>query len=79
METIYPPLSHVSTWWTSLTGPALEAMRLALSHLSPTEAVALTLGWVAFLVAVAHRQRPVVPMHVRLADEAGVVIREVTR
>lgn len=59
--------------------PALEAFRLALSSLSPVEATALTLGWVAFLVAVAHRQRPVVPMHVRLASEAGVAVREVTR
>lgn len=59
--------------------PALEAFRLALSHLSPVEAVALTLGWVALFVAVSRWPRPVVPMHVRLADEAGVVIREVTR
>ncbi|MEU5853889.1 hypothetical protein ABZ799_01050 [Nocardiopsis dassonvillei] len=68
MDTILPDVS-----------PALEAFRLALSSLSPVEAAALTLGWVAFLVAVAHRPRPVVPMHVRLAEEAGVVIREVTR
>ncbi|WP_174548164.1 hypothetical protein [Nocardiopsis dassonvillei] len=55
--------------------PALEALRLALSSLSPVEACALTLGWAAFLLAVAHRQRPVVPLHVRLASEAGVVVK----
>lgn len=58
-----------------MTGPALEAFRLSLSSLSPVEAAALTLGWVGFLVAVARWPRPVVPMHVRLADEAGVVVK----
>lgn len=78
METIYPPLSHVSTWWTSLTGPALEALHLALSSLSPVEAAALTLGWVGFVVAVARWPRPVVPLNVRLASEADKA-RQVTR
>jgi hypothetical protein len=55
--------------------PALETVRLALSHLSPVEAAALTLGWVALFVAVSRRPRPVVSLNTRLADEA----REVTR
>lgn len=68
MDTILPDVS-----------PALEAMRLALSSLSPVEAAALTLAWAAFLVAVVYSPRPVVPLNVRLAEEAGLVAREVTR
>ena len=67
MNTILPGVS-----------PALEAVRLALSYLSPVETAALTLGWAAFLVAVAYRQRPVVSLNTRAAAEAEAA-REVTR
>lgn len=63
--------------------PALETVRLALSHLSPVEAVALALG-VVFAVtvlallraALVADRRPMVTLNTRLADE---VAREVTR
>lgn len=74
MASIIPDVLDVS--------PALEAFRLALSSLSPTEAAALTLGAVFVVTVLAllraalvADRRPMATLNARLAEEA----REVTR
>lgn len=54
METLSQLPSHVSTWWMDLTGPALEALRLALT---PFEAAMVALTALSWLVSLAYARR----------------------
>ena len=68
MNTIAQQLSHVSTWWTSLS-----------MVLSPVEAGALALAVIALAVAAATYRRPVVTLNERSVRDAGLTVEEARR
>ena len=59
--------------------PALEALRLALSHLSPVEAVALTVAMVALVVSAATIRRQPLTLNDRNVRDAGLTPGEARR
>ena len=71
MNSLIPDVPDVS--------PALEALRLALSHLSPVEAGALALAVIALAVAAATYRRPVVTLNERNLVDAGLTVEEARR
>ncbi|MFJ9558351.1 hypothetical protein ACIRPH_31475 [Nocardiopsis sp. NPDC101807] len=59
--------------------PALEAMRLALSSLSPVEVCALVALAIALAVTLATFRRQPLTLNERAAAEAGLTVEEVRR